>query len=146
MSFRLINNIPQVTAKLQREAKKHVHDMSVRIERTAIDSIEEGDKSGRIYLKGKAPKMGKRGKKLKDRRKEHRASAPGEPPATDSGQLVGSIEYSMTGDTSAAVGTNVEHGMHAEFGTSQMEPRPWLGPAFEEAAPEFEKGVKELLK
>ena len=147
MSFRLINNIPVVTAKLQREAKRLVRDTGARIKQTAIDSIEEGDKSGRIYLKGKAPKMGKRGKKLKDRRKEHIASAPGEPPATDSGQLVGSIDYEMTGEASAVVGTNVEHGMHTEFGTSRgMAPRPWLGPAFEEATESFEQGLKELLK
>lgn len=145
MSFRLINNIPQVTAKINREAKALVVRTASRIEATAKISFAE-PKTGRQYKRGKAPDIGKRGKRLKDRRKIHTASAPGEAPAVDTGQLTNSVQWEMTGEVSAVVGTNVEHGMHTEFGTSRMAPRPWLGPAFEEAAESFEQGLKELLK
>jgi phage gpG-like protein len=130
MSFRLINNIPVVTAKLQREAKGLVARTASRIEGTAKISFADS-KTGRKYRRGK---------------KTHTASAPGEAPAVDTGQLTNSVQWEMTGDTSAVVGTNVEHGMHTEFGTVRMAPRPWLGPAFEEATESFERGLKELLK
>jgi HK97 gp10 family phage protein len=130
MSFRLINNVPQVTAKLQREAKALVVRTAARIETTAKLSFVE-PKTGREYRRGN---------------KTHIASAPGESPAVDTGQLTNSVQWEQTADASAVVGSNVEHGLHTEFGTSRMEPRPWLGPAFEEAAESFEKGVKELLK
>lgn len=130
MSFRLINNIPQVTAKLQREAKRLVHDTAARIEAMAKISFADS-KTGRPYQK---------------KGKTHIASAPGEAPAVDTGQLTNSVQWELTGETSAVAGTNVEHGMHTEFGTVRMEPRPWLGPAFEEATESFEQGLKELLK
>lgn len=130
LSFRLINNIPVVTARLQREAKALVVRTATRIEGTAKLSFADS-KTGRPYKK---------------RGKMHIAAAPGESPAVDEGQLTSSVQWEPTGETSAVVGTNVEHGLHTEFGTSRMEPRPWLGPAFEEAEESFEQGLKELLK
>ncbi len=60
---------------------------------------------------------------------EHQASAPGEAPAMDTGNLVNSIQVEMTGPAAAVVYTNVEYALYLEFGTIDMEPRPFLQPA-----------------
>jgi len=130
MSFTLTSKIPQINAELKRRANALVVRTAARIETTAKLSFVE-PKTGREYKRGG---------------KTHIASAPGEAPAVDTSQLTNSVQREPTGDASAVVGTNVEQALHTEFGTSRMEPRPWLGPAFEEAAESFEKGVKELLK
>ena len=130
MSFSLKSNIPQLTADLKQRAAALVVRTAGRIETTAKLSFADS-KSGRTYKRGK---------------KTHIASAPGEAPAVDYGQLTNSVQWELSAELSAVVGTNVEHGMHLEFGASRTEPRPWLGPAFDEAAESFEKGMKELLK
>ncbi len=64
----------------------------------------------------------------------HTASAEGEPPAVDTGQLVSSVHYELEADGMAAdIGTNVLHGMWLELGELPpwVQPRPWLLPAFE---------------
>jgi len=61
----------------------------------------------------------------------HQASAPGEPPKTDTGGLVSSIAI-VLGTMKAQVGTGLEYGKYLEFGTTRMEPRPWLYPSLME--------------
>lgn len=79
----------------------------------AIRLIVYGEKTGRMYGK-------------------HRASAPGEAPASDTGYLVNSIRTRY--DVVALTGTVVvgaEYGRFLEFGTQNMEPRPFLRPALD---------------
>ncbi len=130
MSFTLTSNIPQLNAELKRRASALVVKTAARIETTAKLSFAE-PKSGRAYQR---------------KGKTHIAAAPGESPAIDYGQLTNSVQSEQTGEASAVVGTNVEHGAIQEFGGAKMPAHPWLGPAFEEARESFEKGVKELLK
>lgn len=62
----------------------------------------------------------------------HRASAPGAPPAVDTGQLRQSITHKLGKDTAglyADVGTNLEKARYLETGTSRMAARPFLAPA-----------------
>ena len=66
------------------------------------------------------------------RRVPHQASAPGMPPASDTGRLLTSIHHSVTGvlDTlEARVGTDVNYALYLELGTRYMAPRPFLRPA-----------------
>lgn len=126
MSFTLTSRIPQLTADMKRRASLLVRATALNVQAHAQASMS-GSKRGRQY-------------------RRHQASAPGEAPAIDTGTLFNSITVEVAGELSAAVGTNVEHGLHTEFGTSRMEPRPWLAPAMEAVAPEFEAGLKELLK
>lgn len=145
MSFTLKSNIPQLTGTLKARASQVVHNTAFSVELHIKASMVE-PKSGRAYKRGKAPGVGKRGKRLKDRRKTHIASAPGQAPAVDEGALRASLNTEMTGETSAVVGTNMEYAEALEFGTHKMAPRPFFAPAFEKAKPEFEAGLKELLK
>ena len=58
-------------------------------------------------------------------------SAPGEPPAVQTGRLRNNIVHqpATAANLIARVGTNVPYGKHLEFGTSRgLAPRPWLGP------------------
>lgn len=67
------------------------------------------------------------------RGKVHVASAPGQPPAVDTGRLRSSYLYAVGsegGQDFVAIGTSVEYAPHLEFGTSRpMAPRPHLRPA-----------------
>lgn len=62
-----------------------------------------------------------------DRRPSHTASAPGEPPAKDTGQLAASIQIDDRGDR-IRVGTNLRYGLALEYGVnvsgSQVGPHP----------------------
>lgn len=60
----------------------------------------------------------------------HKASAPGEAPASDTGRLVNSIKV-IDDEPNLVVYVNVsaEYGDDLEFGTENMEPRPYLRPA-----------------
>lgn len=81
----------------------------------AIRLILSGPKTGRDYRR---------------RSVLHKASAPGEPPASDTGTLVNSIatEYDQAALTGQVV-VRAPYGPYLEFGTQKMEPRPFLRPA-----------------
>lgn len=66
--------------------------------------------------------------------KMHRASAPGQPPAKDTGTLQSSIEYKVTKDgetISGLIGSSADYAIYLEFGTSRMAARPFLRPVLE---------------
>lgn len=84
--------------------------------------------TGRLYDRGRTKKGYKR--------KPHRASAPGEPPAVDTGRLRASIGFERLGPWTYRVGTGVEYAGYLEFGTIGPEytggrilPRPFMRPA-----------------
>lgn len=131
MSFTLQSNLPNLTRQVEKRARVLVHDTAAGISQHIKLSMVE-PKSGRHY------KVSKTGR-------DHVASAPGESPAIDTGLLANSIDYAMTGETSAVVGSGAEYAIHLEFGTVRIAPRPFMQPAFESAVSEFEKGLKELL-
>lgn len=64
--------------------------------------------TGRIYKRGQV---------------SHQASAPGEPPAVDTGALRSSIGHEVIGDV-LRVGSALDYSAYLEFGTPKMEPRP----------------------
>lgn len=62
-------------------------------------------------------------------RKVHIASAPGEPPAVDTGQLRASITHLVEVEFLkyvGHVGSNLDKATHLEFGTKNMAARPFL--------------------
>lgn len=130
MSFKLQSNVAAITAKLEAEASALVRKTAGAIRNDIIFSMTE-TKHGNVYKK---------------KGKEHTASAPGEAPAVDTGILMGQIDVKVDSPLQARVGTNNEYAEHLEFGTSRMEPRPFLAPAFEKAKPIFEAGLKRLIK
>lgn len=94
-----------------------VRKRTVRVEQTAIRSVQQPG-TGRQYGR-------------------HRASAPGKPPATDTGRLANDIRSEVHVDEQGVVGTvgvTVDYGDDLELGTRYMEPRPFLRPSLRAAA------------
>lgn len=63
------------------------------------------------------------------------------------GNLKGSIGYDLmqdSGGVGAEIGPTASYGIHQEHGTSVMAPQPFLGPAFDRRAPDFEKAMEWL--
>jgi HK97 gp10 family phage protein len=125
----LLRNIEKARVAAQKAAELEVERARLAVETTAKKLIMKGPKSGLLYKRGKGS-----GKK----QKYHRASAPGQPPATDTGILASSIESKRDG-LSAIVWTEKVYGKYLEFGTRDIEPRPWLTPAVEQNRERFIK-------
>jgi hypothetical protein len=71
--------------------------------------------SGRLYSRGKTV--------------EHRASAPGEPPAPDTGRLRASVTTEVVRGANEVIGyvaVNTEYAAALELGTEKVKPRPYL--------------------
>lgn len=68
----------------------------------------------------------------------HRASAPGEPPANDTGALAGSIAVIQSASLETAVGTSVNYAQFLESGTSRLAPRPLWERTLTEKLPSLE--------
>jgi len=64
------------------------------------------------------------------RYRNHIASAPGEAPAIDTGELAGSVRELGSAHSSREAwleyGSDVPQAAYMELGTSTIEPRPWL--------------------
>ena len=89
------------------------------VEKEAKLSIQRGGKSGIVYQRY-SPK------------RTHRSSAPGEPPASDTGYLVNNIKRKMDMDKlGGEVRSRANYSKYLEYGTSKMMPRPFMFPALE---------------
>lgn len=107
------------------------------IESTAVEKIVNPPKTGRIY-----PSRGRKGAK-------HQASAPGQPPAADTGELHGSIttvENSRPEVIRFETGANGPYAIPLEEGTSKMEPRPYMGPSYDENVAAIREGVRRAIR
>ena len=113
------------------EADKALNSFALRIQSTARKKIQRGKRSGRKYKIGK--------------NRFHTASAPGEPPKTRTGNLIGSIEI-VNDRFNKSVGTEVKYGRILE---EKMD-RLWLAPSVEENIPLFlldlQKGFKRAAR
>jgi len=64
----------------------------------------------------------------------HQASAPGQPPAVDTGVLRNSIDFEvLEAEQKVRVGSGVDYAPLLEFGTPRILPRPFMRAAFERA-------------
>lgn len=75
----------------------------------------------------------------------HRASAPGEAPATDTGNLVNSGYAKRARRGLWHVGFHAEYARPLEFGTPKILPRPFLRPAVERFRQAFLDAMKQVL-
>lgn len=109
-----------VRADVERALKRG----GLQIENDAVEGIINPPKTGRIY-----PSKHRKGAM-------HQASAPGQFPAADSGRLHQSITTATVQNDDRAVvvetGANAPYAMALEFGTSKMEPRPFMTPSFQQ--------------
>jgi HK97 gp10 family phage protein len=121
----LVKALDAVPAKTERAVRAVVRATAMRVEGTAKERIQRPPKTGRLY-------------RTYNKRKLHRASAPGESPATDSGTLASRVFHEVqAGGFEASVASDVRYAGYLEFGTRRMAPRPYLAPALREHADSF---------
>jgi len=75
---------------------------------------------------------------------KHIASAPGEAPAVDTGNLKNSIGTKGVSH-GWAVTVKADYGVYLEFGTVRIAPRPFLKPVVEDLAGPFLKELEERV-
>lgn len=124
----VFNHLPKLTAEMRARA-----DVAVRKTTKTIwqDSRErmEGPKSGRLY----------------ERPGEwHQASAPGEAPAVDYGELV-ELQVEFPRQLVGVVYTNQEYAAPLEFGTGRVAARPYMTPSALEAWPSFLAAMRQVV-
>jgi len=115
----------------EKHLKQLVQRATTTVEGTAKESIMSGG-TGRTYQKYNP-------------RRQHTASAKGEPPATDTGFLVSNITSSVKQQGTTVVGQIVASAPYApylEFGTSTIDPRPFMQPALERNRPKIKRMFK----
>ena len=105
----------------ENKVKSYVSRATLMVEGTAKESIQKGG-TGILYEKYTP-------------RRSHRASAPKEPPATDTGFLVSQISMNVKKEANGVIVGQVisaaPYSAHLEFGTTNMTERPFMQPALE---------------
>lgn len=96
----------------------------------AIRSIKNSPATGRTYKRGNIA---------------HTASSAGNPPKTDTGNLVSSISASV-GELEAEIGAYANYSSHLEFGTKNMKARPFMFPALEQERKTFKNRMDRAMK
>lgn len=69
----------------------------------------------------------------------HVASQAGYPPNVDIGALWNSIKQEKTAPMERKISDGVEYGIHLEDGTENIDPRPFMRPAFDRARQTIEQ-------
>lgn len=107
---------------------KAVSTGAVMIHKDAVVLVQQGPKTGAVYTRGAV---------------SHQASAPGEAPASDTGELASSMTFALDPDgLGAAVIAKAPYAKFLEFGTERMLARPFMVPAFEKNR----AAIQELLR
>lgn len=114
----------------EEELNKIIFSAANDIRNEIIQSLA-ASKSGRVYTKANGV--------------EHRASAAGEPPATDTGKLKSSI-VAKEENLRATVEANTEYAKRLEYGDTTMAARPFMHPAAEKQRPKIRAKLKRLAK
>lgn len=150
--------LQELTQEVRQLGGQVVRGSAENIRARAVDAIHDGPKTGRIYGAETAvsftTKDGKsadftahRGRKLGDD-KVHQASAPGEAPANDEGNLAASIHTEHVSDLASEVVVGAAYGDALEHGTEdgKIAPRPFMEPSVEAERPIFEQAMGAVLQ
>jgi len=116
-----------------------VRKSTLSVERRAKVAIQTGAKTGTVYRVQSGFKRSSSGGSVQYVRsyKSHQASAPGEAPATDTGNLVNSISNRHVKLWEGEVRVSADYSYVLEFGGVHMAPRPFMAPAVADEFPEF---------
>lgn len=122
-------NLKQVGESTLKKQRAAILRGAMAIQRTAIESIQKGPKSGREYQRGA---------------RTHVASAPGEAPAADRGGLARGIQV-RKGDDYVDTVSRAKYSFALELGTTdgKIKPRPFLFPAFRKVLPQVRQWLRE---
>jgi phage gpG-like protein len=135
-----VEGLEQVQAAIARFGQEVASQVEKAVAATALEALTDV----RRAIQG-PPKTGREYPRGANGEKIHRASAPGEAPATDTGALVSSTYFTKVDDYTAAIGSRLDYAFWLEFGTLRMEPRPSWVPAAEKNAPRLEKRLARII-
>lgn len=114
----LLSDMEGVRKSIRKYLEAALVSIGNDVQREMVQGILSGGKTGKVYKRGTV---------------SHRASAPGEAPASDTGRLASSIgSFPDLSALAVEIGVKrpmVEYATYLEFGTSKMEPRPFIAPA-----------------
>ncbi|NPV72079.1 MAG: HK97 gp10 family phage protein [Firmicutes bacterium] len=132
------------SVRLEVQTDQVLREIDRTLARRTLDACRYLEHEVKRVLSG--PRHGRRYRKPGTIRAWYTASAPGEPPAQRTGRLRSSIRSRLLARRFlwyiGEVGTDVEYASHLEFGTSRMEPRPFLRPAYERSR----AAIREILR
>ena len=125
----------KASADAQIKVGRAVVATGIELRGDVVKRIQRGPASGETYTRGGI---------------SHQASAPGEAPATDQGNLASSITFAKAGPMSATVGSDMVYAAALEFGHDYgggrvIAPRPAWMPAIEKIRPKYVKRVEKAL-
>ena len=132
-SEQLQRELRRLSDDLREEAGKAVLATAVEMRADIVTSIQRGPASGITYKKSNPTRT-------------HTASAPGQPPMSDTGRLANSITFDRQGKLTAVVGSALNYAPWLEYGTSRMAARPFFRPAVERMRPKFIGRLEGIIK
>ena len=112
----IFKNIEALKSKAEAETARAVRATAQAIRNDAIVSIKSHLSAGRAYTRGTVT---------------HVASKPGSAPNQDRGTLTRNIRVTMNDDLTAGISSNAPYSAALEFGTSNIDARPFMTPAVE---------------
>ena len=112
----IFKNIEALKSKAEAETARAVRATAQAIRNDAIISVKSHLSAGKVYTRGTV---------------KHVASKPGSPPNQDRGTLTRNIRVAMNDDLTADISSNAPYSAALEFGTSNIDARPFMTPAVE---------------
>ena len=144
-SEQLQRELRRLSGDLRQAVADTVEAVAIELRADIVESVDRGPASGRTYTHYfYTTKNGKLAQGRK-RAKPHTASAPGQPPMSDTGRLANSITLDRVGDLTASVGSALNYALWLEYGTSRMAARPFFRPAVERMRPKYIGKLEELI-
>lgn len=124
--------LSNMSDEVRAEVSKAVVGTAMELRADVIKRVQQGPASGRTYQKY-GP------------RRVHTASAPGQPPMSDTGLLASRIVFDREGDLTATVGSPLAYAVFLEYGTSRMAARPFFRPAVEDMRNKFQRRLERAI-
>jgi len=136
MTVKIKTNYLDVRHRLKRRekvAKKDIQSLiataTMDVRKTVVEGIQGPPKTGRTYTR---------------RTVTHKASAAGEYPATDTGFLASNISSKVSlVELEGVVTSSAPYSKHLEYGTTNMQARPFMFPSLEKTKPKIRRMFKE---
>jgi hypothetical protein len=107
------NQLPRLMAAAPADADRALRVLANEGRNKWVLLIHESPPTGRSYTRGTV---------------QHVASSPGNPPRSDTGTYINSINVQPAGTLRYEIRDGVLYGVLLEFGTDNMEARPSAGP------------------
>jgi len=155
-------NQPKRRAILDKAVQQSGSDLEAEIKQTILESQPRGRTYRRSPIVKAATKaylaLGLRRRKGNAKQvvagaNFHRASAPGQPPAVDSGGLINSTRAKKTGEMRSTVSVGKKYAAALDEGTTTagrnhnvvIAPRPFFAVTVKRFAPKFKENIKNVI-